>query len=88
MNKIKQNLPNLYILIVAVAIAMWFQGVNFIINRYVPPTVINGLILCIVSLLIFYMDDQSLSELYNYKPEKQDNLLRHGAPAIGMNFKN
>ena len=87
MNKIKEHLPNIYIIIIAISIAMWFQGVNFIINHYVPPTVINGLILCIASLVIFYMDDQSLSELYNYEPNKKDNLIRHGA-AVGMNFKN
>ena len=87
MNKIKEHLPNIYIIIIAISIAMWFQGVNFIINHYVPPTVINGLILCIASLVIFYMDDQSLSELYNYEPNKKDNLIRHGE-AVVMNFKN
>lgn len=76
---IKHKLPNLYIIIVAVAIAMWFQGVNFIINTFVKPTFKNGIILSIVSLLIFYLDDGSLSELYNYNPSK-DKLTRHAAP--------
>lgn len=77
---IKKTSPNLYIIIVAVAIAMWFQGVNFIINTYVQPTLRNGILLSVISLLIFYMDDYSLSELYNYKPDKKDSLIRH-APA-------
>jgi len=75
---IKKNLPNLYIIIVAIAIAIWFQGINFIINTYVKPTFKNGVILSIVSLLIFYLDDGNLSELYNYNPNK-DKLTRHAA---------
>ena len=75
---IKKKLPNLYIIIVAISIAMWFQGVNFIINTYVKPTLTNGILLSIVSLLIFYMDDGNLSELYNYNPNK-DTLTRHAA---------
>ena len=75
---IKKKLPNLYIIIVAISIAIWFQGINFIINTYIKPTLTNGILLSIVSLLIFYMDDGNLSELYNYNPNK-DKLTRHAA---------
>ena len=90
---IKNKCPNVYIVIVAVAIGVWFQGINFIINAYVKPTVRNGILLSVVSLLIFYMDDYSLSELYNYNPinkgteknkgipKSKDNLIRL-APAV------
>ena len=65
---IKKKCPNVYIIIVAITIGVWFQGINFIINAYVKPTVRNGILLSVISLLIFYMDDYSLSELYNYNP--------------------
>ena len=70
---IKKKCPNVYIIIIAIAIGVWFQGINFIINAYVKPTVRNGILLSVISLLIFYMDDYSLSELYNYKPINKDN---------------
>ena len=90
---IKKKCPNVYIIIVAITIGVWFQGINFIINAYVKPTVRNGILLSVISLLIFYMDDYSLSELYNYNPinkdnrknkdisKSKDNLIRH-APSI------
>lgn len=81
---IKNKFPNIYIIIIAISIAMWFQGINFIINTYVKPTFRNGIILALVSLLIFYLDDGSLSELYNYNPNK-DKLTRHAA-ATNLDF--
>jgi len=82
---LKKTNPNLYIIIVAIATAMWFQGINFIINIYVSPTLRNGILLSLVSLFIFYMDDYSLSELYNYEPKKKDNLIRHASATINNN---
>ena len=91
---IKKKCPNVYIIIVAIAIGVWFQGINFIINAYVKPTVRNGILLSVISLLIFYMDDYSLSELYNYNPinkgngknkdisKSKDNLIRHASAII------
>ena len=90
---IKKKCPNVYIIIIAIAIGVWFQGINFIINAYVKPTVRNGILLSVISLFIFYMDDYSLSELYNYNPKNNDygknkdklkskDYLIHHAPAI------
>lgn len=78
---IKRNFPNIYIIIVAVAIAIWFDGINSILRSFIPQTAFNGALLCTISLTILYLDDYRLGELYNYNPE-QDKLTRHGAAAM------
>lgn len=83
---IKQNYPNIYILIVAIAISLWFDGVGQVLHSFVDNSRKNGCILCIISLLIFYLDDNQLSELYNYTPEK-DKLVKHGAPIIMSSYE-
>jgi len=67
---IKNKSPNIYIIIVGLCIACWFRGVNMIINNIITnDTIITGLILIIVSTLILYLDDSSLSELRNISNE-------------------
>lgn len=72
---LKENYPNLYIILIAVTISVWFEGINQIIHHFVSSSLRNGIILCVLSLSIFYFDDGSLSELYNLKPEKKKNLV-------------
>jgi len=79
MKPIKENYPNIYIIIIAITISLWFEGINEIIHHFVKPSLINGIILCILSLFIFYSDDGSLSELYSYTPKKKTNLVKYGA---------
>ena len=85
LSKIKKNFPNIYIIIIAISIAIWFQGINFIVNSLLKPSIKNGAILSAISLFIFYMDDYNLSELYNYNPNQKDNLIRHGPANIFTN---
>tara|TARA_E500000178_G_C17021787_1_gene755984 strand:- start:1114 stop:1377 length:264 start_codon:yes stop_codon:yes gene_type:complete len=66
---LKRNNKNLYTLLVALAVSCWFEGITRIIRTFVPidtNTLRNGLLMCSLALLIFYMDDGNISELYNY----------------------
>lgn len=65
-NYIKKSYPNIYIIIVAICITLWFKGVNIIINLFVKKDSIEvALLLISISMIILYMDDKSLSELKN-----------------------
>ena len=66
---LKRNNKNVYTLLVALAVSCWFEGITRIIRTFVSidtNTLRNGLVMCSLSLLIFYMDDGNISELYNY----------------------
>ena len=77
MKNIRENFPNIYIVIVGLCVAAWFRGVNMIISNVINEENIQiGLILILVSMLILYLDDNSISELRN---------LSNNAAAI--NFK-
>ncbi len=66
LQNIKKTSPNLYIIIIAIGISLWFEGVNTIISHFIKEkTIYTGVGLCFISLLIFYSDDGSLNELYN-----------------------
>ena len=63
---LKKSVPNLYILIVAIAVSLWFEGINVIISHIIPNKTLNtGFLLCVIALFIFYLDDGNLNELYN-----------------------
>ena len=83
LNHIKQNYKNLYIVIIAISISLWFEGVNRLIRSCIPKTLSireTGAILCMIALSVFYFDDGNLSELYNYRT-KTEAVGQH-APAI------
>ena len=64
---LKKNYPNVYIFIVAFFISVWFRGVNNILTGLIKQdTFINGILLCSLALFVFYSDDGSIKELYNY----------------------
>lgn len=80
-SQLKQTLPNIYIILVAISISIWFEGIGILIRHFIPGRDLNtGLTMCALAILVFLMDDGNLSELYNYTPKK-DSLTRH-APAI------
>ena len=67
-NNIKKKFPNIYIIVVAICITLWFKGVNIIINLFVKKDSIEiALLLISVSMIVFYIDDKSLSELKNIR---------------------
>lgn len=63
---LKKKCPNIYIIIVAIAIGIWFEGLSILTDCVYPGKHISkGLVLSSIALLIFYLDDGSLSELYS-----------------------
>lgn len=81
LSQLKSSAPNLYILIVAVGISVWFEGVATVVRHFVPNRDLKaGIMMCLFALGIFLLDDGNLNELYNFDRSK-DKLTRH-APAI------
>ena len=72
---LKNKMPNVYQIIVALAIGLWFDGINMITHSLFDQKITTGIIFICISLFIFYMDDGSLNELHNIdsKNNKQKN---------------
>ena len=70
---LKKNCPNIYIIIVALAIGIWFEGLSILTESIYPGKHISkGVVLCSIALLILYLDDGSLSELYSIDSVNQN----------------
>lgn len=66
LNTLKRINPNVYTLIIALGISLWFEGMNTIISFFIKErTIYTGIALCSVALMIFYSDDGKFNELYN-----------------------
>jgi len=66
LNGLKSLSPNLYTIIIALGISLWFEGINTIIGFFIKDrTIYSGLLLCFVALIIFYSNDGKFNELYN-----------------------
>jgi len=86
MNMLKNNLPWLYQIIIAIGIALWFDGVNMIARTFVSPTRNVGLIFCGIALFIFLLDDGRLNELHNFDRKNSNNNRNKIAAAVaGIN---
>ena len=60
----------IYSLIVSVLLALWFNGISGILNYYLPDRGLYlSLLLAIIPLIIFIVDDGNLDELYK-PPER------------------
>jgi hypothetical protein len=74
-NFIKNKYPNLYIIIVALCVTMWFKGVNIILSKCIQNESLEvAAILISVALFVLYMDDKSLSELKNIRRPAAINM--------------
>lgn len=62
---IKNNFPNIFIILMALSLASWFEGVSGIFNILFPQkTILRNVIILSFGLLIMMSDDGSLNELY------------------------
>ena len=79
LNTLKRINPNVYTLIIALGISLWFEGMNTLISFFIKErTIYTGIALCSVALMIFYSDDGKFNELYNIS----DNNHKNAAAAI------
>ena len=83
---LKNNLPWLYQMIIAIGIALWFDGVNMISRTFVNPSRNVGLMFCGIALFIFLLDDGRLNELHNFDRKNSNNNRNKIAAAVaGIN---
>jgi hypothetical protein len=68
MINLKQQHPNIYMLIISICIVTWFYGITGIIMIITKNSkkLHTYLILCGLALFIMYIDDFKFSELYDY----------------------
>jgi hypothetical protein len=59
--------PNIKILFFAIASLLWFKGARGIIDYYIPDVFEYNILLVIIALVIFYMDDGVIDEISNKK---------------------
>tara|TARA_B100000575_G_scaffold222939_1_gene183349 strand:- start:4294 stop:4551 length:258 start_codon:yes stop_codon:yes gene_type:complete len=83
LNIVKQNYPNIYIIFISMAVAIWFNGCNMLIEHYFSKTLNNGILLCTISLLILYMDDGKINELHNTDDK---NASRNAAAILSAGY--
>lgn len=67
LNQLKLEYPNVYILILSIAIGIWFHTIStlckhYIVGKYKIPIYI---LMSLTALTVIFMDDFSLSELYS-----------------------
>jgi hypothetical protein len=63
-NTLKNKYKNIFIIIIAICVALWFRGVNMIVGIIFPKdSIILGCSFIVISMIILYMDDSSLNEL-------------------------
>ena len=79
---VKKNFPNIYQILVALGIALWFDGINMITHSIFPNTRATGIIFIFIALIIFFSDDGSLHELHAMNNESNNNQTRNQAAAI------
>ena len=81
-SKIKKLYPNIYVIIVAIAMTFWFNGISIVISVIGKNTVTKGILLSLFALFIFYLDDYKFTELYNYS----DNQTSRNAAAAAAKY--
>jgi len=65
-SKLKENNPNVFIVIAALCVTLWFRGVNILISHLIgEETITWALSMILISMIVLYLDDKSLNELRN-----------------------
>ena len=65
---LKYKYKNLYIILVSLLIAVWFNSIYRILNSIIPSNapLYIPIIMCIFVIFIFYADNRLIDELYRY----------------------
>lgn len=86
-NYIKNNYKNLYIILVSFMIGLWFNGISKLVHYVFPHKNISEiLILLFVPVVFFYIDDNSLSELYNLNNDDTNKNKNIISPIISSDY--
>mmetsp|Transcript_244 Transcript_244/g.436 ORF Transcript_244/g.436 Transcript_244/m.436 type:complete len:96 (-) Transcript_244:131-418(-) len=84
---LKTRFPNVYILIVSISIALFFEGISRIVNELLPSSLLSGICLSTFSLAILYFDDFQLSELYSLDSQNDESSTTTTRTASAMEMK-
>jgi hypothetical protein len=67
--QIRMNYPNVYSVIISVATVLWFKGIYTLIDSgmtyYNFNSIDYNILILLIALYIFYMNDYTLNELYD-----------------------
>lgn len=72
-----------YIVIVSIAIVLWFRGITGLLDIFLihNNSIIGNIITILIAVIIFILDDFSLSEIFTPKDENNKNYIRNTAAA-------
>jgi hypothetical protein len=71
-------------IITAIGLLFWFKGMYRIIDFYIPDSLINNVILVILSIAIIYISAGSLRVLGSGKNPDDKNKYKHNASVAKM----
>ena len=64
---------NFKILRKTLCIACFFGGFNIVFSHLIPNKWKYGLLVCIIALILLYVDDGKIDELYNLSTDDKEN---------------
>ena len=79
---IKKQYPWIFQILIAIALALWFDGINMVTRTFFEPSRKVGLAFCTVALIIFLIDDGKLNELHSIEHSAKNNKKPNKVAAI------
>lgn len=79
---IKKQYPWVFQILIAIALALWFDGINMVTRTFFEPSRKVGLAFCTVALIIFLIDDGKLNELHSIEHSAKNNKKPNKVAAI------
>jgi len=79
---IKKQYPWIFQILIAIALGLWFDGINMVTRTFFEPSRKVGLAFCTVALIIFLIDDGKLNELHSIEHSAKNNKKPNKVAAI------
>ena len=79
---IKKQYPWVFQILIAIALALWFDGINMITRTFFEPSRKIGMAFCAIALIIFLIDDGKLNELHSIEHTGKNNKKPNKVAAI------
>lgn len=76
-----------YIVMVSVAIVLWFRGITGLLDIFLihNNSIIGNIITILIAVIVFILDDFSLSEIFSPKDEVNDKqYVRNSAASVSI----
>ena len=79
---IKKHYPWVFQILIAIALALWFDGINMITRSFFLPSRKIGFAFCFLALTIFLIDDGKLNELHSIENTNKNSKKTNKVAAI------